>query len=533
MVLMIDNYDSFTYNLVQYFMQLGEEVRVFRNDAITGAEAEKTDFDYLVISPGPGGPEDAGVSGELIRAFAGRKPILGVCLGHQTIAHTFGGRIVRAKRVMHGKSDMVHHDGRSLFAGLPDPVRVIRYHSLAVAADSLPEGFEVSGTSSDGEIMAIRHKEFRIEGVQFHPESIGSEDGMKILANFLSGVREVPPLRALLTRIASGGTLTEEEASHLMLQITEGNVSPVQTGAFLTALAMRPPEIAEVTGLARVLQAKAVRVPVPGGLRLTDTCGTGGDATGTFNISTAAAFVACGAGVVVAKHGNRSITSRSGSADVLEALGVPIDLKPEEAAAAITTCGISFLFAPNYHPAFKNIMGPRRELGFRTVFNMMGPLLNPARVQSQVMGVYNPELTEPVARILGNLGIRRALVVHGHGGMDEISLTGPSRVTELDEGWVRTWTLDPAEYGFEYCLLNDLKGGDARENARIIRRILTGEPGPGRDVVILNAAAAILAAGLAGEYRAALALARASIDSGSALARLESLAAFDRTKAAG
>lgn len=531
MILMIDNYDSFTYNLVQYFMQLGEEVQVYRNDRITVTEAEAMEFDFLVISPGPGGPEDSGVSQEMIRAFTGKKPILGVCLGHQTIGHTFGGKIIRAKRVMHGKTDMVNHDGRSLFAGLPDPLRVVRYHSLAVAEESLPDEFEVSARSSDGEIMAIRHREHRIEGVQFHPESIGSENGMKILANFLSGVRELPPVRALLKRTASGGTLTEEEASHLMAQVVEGSISPVQIGAFLTAMAMRPADVDEVTGLARVLQEKAVRVPVSPGLNLTDTCGTGGDGTGTFNISTAAAFVACGAGVVVAKHGNRSITSLSGSADVLEALGVPVDLGPEEAAAAIEECGISFLFAPNYHPAFRNIMGPRRELGFRTVFNMMGPMLNPARVKSQVMGVYAPELTDPVARVLSNLGVERALVVHGHGGLDEISLTGPSRVTELRDGWTRTWTLDPQDYGFEYCRLKDLKGGDARENARIVRTVLSGEPGPRRDIVVLNAAAAILSAGLAGDFRGAISLARAAIDSGSAMARLESLASFNRVKA--
>ena len=527
---MIDNYDSFTYNLVQYFMQLGEEVRVFRNDAITVAEAEDMEFDFLVISPGPGGPEDSGVSQEMIRNFAGKKPILGVCLGHQTIGHTFGGKIIRAQKVMHGKTDMVSHDGRSLFAGLPDPLRVVRYHSLAIEEASLPEGFEISARSTDNEIMAIRHKELRIEGVQFHPESIGSENGMKILANFLSGVRELPPVRSMLKRVASGGALTREEASHLMLQITEGAISPVQIGAFLTGMAMRAPDVEEITGFAEILKERARPVPVSSGLSLTDTCGTGGDGSGTFNISTAAAFVACGAGVVIAKHGNRSITSKSGSADVLEALGINVGYSPEEAAGQIEECGFSFLFAPNYHPAFKNIMGPRRELGFRTVFNMMGPLLNPAGVDSQVMGVYAPELTEIAARVLGNLGVKRALVVHGHGGLDEISLTGPSKVTELKEGWIRTWTLDPVDYGFEYCSLKDLKGGDSKANARIIKRILSGEPGPGRDVVILNAAGSILAAGLAGDFAAAVSLARASIDSGSALARLENAAAYDPDK---
>jgi len=523
---MIDNYDSFTYNLAQYFMQLGEEVQVFRNDAITVEEMEELDFDFLVISPGPGGPKDSGVSQDLIKAFAGRKPILGVCLGHQTIGYTFGAQIIRATRVMHGKTDMVSHDGKSLFAGLPDPLRVVRYHSLAIDEASLPENIEVSARSSDNEIMAIRHKKLRIEGVQFHPESIGSENGMKILANFLSGVKELPPVRAMLKRVAAGGILSEEEASHLMLQITEGTISPVQIGAFLTAMAMRAPDVEEITGFARILKERARPVPISSGLSLTDTCGTGGDGSGTFNISTAAAFVACGAGVMIAKHGNRSITSRSGSADVLEELGIDVGLTPEETAAQIEECGFSFLFAPNYHPAFKNIMGPRQELGFRTIFNMMGPMLNPAGVDSQVMGVYAPELTEIAARVLGNLGVKRALVVHGHSGLDELSLTGPCKVTELKDGWIKTWMLDPADYDFDYCRIKDLKGGDAKENARIIKRILSGEPGPGRDVVILNAAASVFAAGIAGDFTTAVSLARASIDSGSALYRLENAAAY-------
>jgi anthranilate phosphoribosyltransferase len=259
---------------------------------------------------------------------------------------------------------------------------------------------------------------------------------------------------------------------------------------------------------------------------LTDTCGTGGDGSGTFNISTAAAFVACGAGVAVAKHGNRSVTSRSGSADVFEALGIPVSMPPDRAAAALAEVGICFLYAPDYHPAFKGVGPVRRELGFRTVFNMIGPMLNPAGVACQVMGVFAPEMTVPVAEVLGRLGVRHALVVHGSDGLDEFTLTGPSRVTEYKEGWLRTFEFDPQDHGFEYCTPADLKGGDAAENAGIIRRVLEGVGGPHRNIVVINAAAAILAAGIATDFPGALALARASIDSGSALARLESLVRF-------
>jgi len=523
MVLLIDNYDSFTYNLAQAFMQLGEDVSVVRNDDITVEKAEAMDFDRLVISPGPGRPEDAGRSIELIKRFAGRKPILGVCLGHQAIGAAFGARIVSAQRIMHGKSDMVSHDGKTIFSELPNPLRGIRYHSLAIDKSTVPEGFEVSATSSDGEIMAIRHVEHRIEGLQFHPESIGTEEGLRLLRNFLSGVREVPSAKAMLKKLSARAELTREEARSLMDQIAEGSVSQAQIGAFLAALTLKGPTVEEITGFASALRDRALKLPLPEDMKTVDTCGTGGDVSGTFNISTTAAFVLAGAGAKVAKHGNRSITSRSGSADVLEALGVSTKMGPSDAAKAIGETGMAFLFAPGYHPAFKNIMGPRRELGFRTVFNMMGPMLNPAGAEAQVMGVYAPELTDIVARVLCNLGVKRALVVHGLDGVDEISLAAPTKVTELRDGWMRTYVLDPAEYGFELCGSADLKGGDAAENARITERVLAGDLGPKRDVVILNAAAAIYVAGIAPDLGSAIEAARASIDSGKATMVLDKL----------
>jgi anthranilate synthase/phosphoribosyltransferase len=513
-------------------MRLGEEVKVVRNDDIDLEQAEALDFDRLVISPGPGRPEGAGMSIELIRRFAGRKPILGVCLGHQAIAAAFGGKIVRARRIMHGKSDMIAHDGKTLFSEAPNPLRVIRYHSLAVERESLPPGFEVSASSPDGEIMAIRHLEHRIEGLQFHPESIGTEEGERLIRNFISGVREVPSVKSMLKRLTCRENLSRAEARSFMDQIADGSVTQSQVGAFLGALTIKGPTIEEMTGFASSLYDRAVRVPLPEGLATVDTCGTGGDSSGTFNISTTSAFVAAGAGAKVSKHGNRSITSRSGSADVLDALGVSTKMGPEEASRAIGEAGMAFLFAPTYHPAFKNIGGPRREVGFRTVFNMMGPMLNPARAKSQVVGVYSPELTETVARILGNLGVRHALVVHGLDGIDEISLAAKTKVTELRDGWTRSYEIDPTDYGLELCAPADLKGGDAAENARILERVLAGDPGPKRDVVLLNAAAAILAADLAPDFASAIEAARASIDSGSAGRVLEALRALSAEAAA-
>jgi len=532
MVLLVDNYDSFTWNLAQAFMSLGEEVRVVRNDRITIEEAEALDFDRLVVSPGPGRPEGAGISMQLIRHFAGRKPILGVCLGHQAIGAAFGATVGRARRVMHGKTDLAAHDGAGVFAELPNPLRVVRYHSLSIDPATLPPGFEVTATASDGEVMAIRNVALRLEGVQFHPESIGTEEGRRLLRNFLTGQSARTPLKVLLKRLAGGEGLSREEAESLMDRIADGEVSPAQMGSFLASMAAKGASVEETTGFALALQRRAVALPLPEGLELTDTCGTGGDSSGTFNISTAAALVAVGAGVRVAKHGNRSVTSRSGSADVLEALGIPIGLSPAAAVAAMEGPGLAFLFAPSYHPAFGRIGAARRELGFRTVFNMIGPLLNPARAACRVMGVYSADLTEPAARVLSELGVRRALVVHGLDGVDEISLAAKTRVTELREGWTRTWILDPADYGFELCEAAALKGGDARENAAIVERVLSGERGPKRDVVVLNAAAAILVAGLAEDFAGAVLLAKEAIDSGAAAASLERLREPRKTAAA-
>ena len=529
MILMVDNYDSFTYNIVQYFLQLGEQVKVIRNDELSVDEILSLDFDRLVISPGPGGPEDTGVTRELIRRTAGKKPILGVCLGHQTIAHVYGAKIVSARRIMHGKSDIIQHNGRSLFSDVVNPLKVIRYHSLVVDPASLPDDLEVTAAGSDGEIMAIRHKKLPVEGVQFHPESIGSEEGLKLLKNFLKEEKAMHSVNRLLKKIVGGNHLDESESGAFMEQITEGKVTPAQVGSFLTALTMRKTSVEELTGFTKVLRDKVVSLNLPDNISLLDTCGTGGDGSGTFNISTAAAFVVAGAGIKVAKHGNRSITSKSGSADVLEKLGVKIDLTPQQAVQALQDYGFAFLFAPNYHPAFRHIMGPRRELGFRTVFNLMGPMLNPAKVKYQVMGVFSDEYMREIAVTLKNLGVESALIVHSFDGLDEFSLCDKTRVTELRDGWIKDWVFDPLDYGFSYCRHEDLKGGDADENADIIRSILSGDEGFKKDIVLINAAAAIYAAGMAGDFEEGLQRARTSIESGAANAVLQNLIHFSRT----
>jgi len=325
-----------------------------------------------------------------------------------------------------------------------------------------------------------------------------------------------------IKKIVERKNLDREACYGAMDDIMGGRATPAQIGAFITALRMKGETVEEIAACAQVMRDRLIRVEVDRE-GLVDTCGTGGDGARTFNISTTAAFVVAGAGIPVAKHGNRSVSSQSGSADLFAALGVNIEAGIDVVKRCIHEAGIGFLFAPLLHGAMKHAIGPRREIGIRTVFNILGPLTNPAGAKRQVVGVFSGELTEPLCEVLNDLGCERAYVVHGHDGLDEITATGKTRVSELKEGRVFTYDLDPADYGFAYCRPEDLKGGDAKANAEITLAILKGEPGPKRDVILLNAAAALYIGGRAGSYKEALAVARESIDSGGALERLERL----------
>jgi anthranilate phosphoribosyltransferase len=313
--------------------------------------------------------------------------------------------------------------------------------------------------------------------------------------------------------------LTEKEAAAAMQDVLSGGATAAQLAAFLVALRLKGETVDEIVGMARVMRRHALKVPVRG--PLVDTCGTGGDALGTFNISTAAAFVAAGAGARVAKHGNRAMSSRCGSADVLEALGAKIDLAPEQVARCIKDVGIGFMFAQVFHPAMKHAAPTRRELGVSTVFNVLGPLTNPAGAPYQVLGVARPGIAPLIAEALRRLGSRRALVVHGHGGLDEFSLSGPTHVHEVIDGSIHCYTVSPRDVGLKRAPLKAVLGGSAERNAEIIRSVLGGERGPSRDIVVLNAAGALLAAGRAKDIRDGMRLAEASIDSGAARQRLD------------
>lgn len=332
-----------------------------------------------------------------------------------------------------------------------------------------------------------------------------------------------------ISKLARREDLTVAESEAAMGAIMSGEATQAQIGGFLMALRLKGETVDEIIGGARAMRAAAHKTPVRDSSRLVDTCGTGGDGAHTFNISTTVAFVVAGAGVPVAKHGNRSVSSQSGSADVLNALGVNLNLTPEQVGACIDEIGIGFLFAPTFHPAMKHAIQPRRELGVRTLFNVLGPLTNPAGAARQLIGVYEAALTEPLAHVLCGLGAQAAFVVHGAGGLDELSTTGENRVSELRDGAVRTYTLDPRELGFSRSDPFELRGGDPQTNAAITRRILSGEErGAKRDVVLLNAAAALVAGGAAQSLQEGVRLAAESLESGAALAKLEALIAYSQ-----
>jgi anthranilate phosphoribosyltransferase len=337
-------------------------------------------------------------------------------------------------------------------------------------------------------------------------------------------------LKPYIAKALNRGDLTADEAEAAMNIIMTGQATQAQIGAYLVALRMKGETVEEIAGSSRAMRANAVPVPLrgTGGAALYDTAGTGGDGAGTFNISTAAAFVVAGTGRRVAKHGNRAASSQCGSADVLAALGLSLDLTPAQVGEAIDELGIGFLFAPKFHPAMKHAVGPRKEIGQRTIFNVLGPLNNPAGADVQVIGVYDPALTEPLARVLGSLGSRAAFVIHGHGGTDELNPCGPNRVSHLRAGEVRSYDLDPADLGFERTTLVELRGGTPDDNAELLREILSGRiNGARRTAVLLNASAAIAAE--TGDFPAAVKEATEAVDSGAALRKLEGLIEYSKS----
>lgn len=541
MILLIDNYDSFTYNLYQAIGVLNSDITVVRNDEITLDEIEKMSPQAIIVSPGPCYPKDAGISVEAIRRFSGKIPILGVCLGHQSIAEAFGGKIVHAEKQLHGKQTSISIDNTNpLFKGLSPVIKAARYHSLIVEKESLPECLSVIAYDDTKQIMALCHKEHPTYGVQFHPESILTEVGTVIIENFLhriAGIEIAKPasytlpdsekveLKPFIAKAVDGKHLTQEEARQAIDIIMSDRATNAQTSALLTAMRMNVETPEEITGCALGMRGKMATVShnVP----VLEIVGTGGDLANSFNISTTSAFVISANGQAVAKHGNRSVSSKSGAADVLEALGVKIASTPETASACINEVGISFLFAQSYHKAMKFVAPVRGQIGARTVFNILGPLTNPANAEYNVIGVYEERLLDIIANVLVNLGVKRSLVIHGDDGLDEFSISAGTTVCEINNGKITKYNVTPESVGLKRGKKEDIVGGNAMDNAAITLGILKGEiTDAKRDIVLLNAGAALYISGKAESIAEGVKLAQAAIDNGTALDKLNKLIEF-------
>ena len=518
MILIIDNYDSFTYNIAAAVRSSGKEVQVVRNREITCDELIRRAPEGIIISPGPGTPDDAGISLEVVRRCAGQIPIMGICLGHQVIVQAFGGTIVRAPSVCHGKVDDIDHDGMGLFRNIAPMIKAVRYHSFSADRATIPRELEVTAWSRrEDTIMGVRHQEYILEGVQFHPESIGTVRGDKILENFLSYRREGSRIEQIIATAAQGSDLTGDEATDLMEEITRGELSDSQLGALLGAMAVKGIAPVELSSFARVLRDKTgVTERIPG---LTDTCGTGGDGKGTFNVSSAAALVCAAGGIPIAKHGNKAISSRSGSYDFFRQLGIPVDTPLDASIRQLEEFGFTFLFAPRYHQALGHAAKVRQELRMRTLFNLLGPMINPLCPDAQIVGVYDPAILETYARSLQQLGVKRGMVVHSLDGLDEISPCAPTMICEIREDEISTYQFDPAGICSSAHTLKDIQGENAYEHAQLFRSLLEGShhyPAV-EDGICLNAAAVFTLRDRCATIEQGYTLARELIASGAVL----------------
>lgn len=535
MMLLIDNYDSFSYNVYQLAGAVEPNLKVIRNDEMNVEEVRALHPDAIIISPGPGRPENAGICEEVIWKLGGEIPILGICLGHQAVCQVFGAHVTYAPDLMHGKQSRIILDTESpLFDGMERKIEVGRYHSLAAAPGTLPQDLKVTAMTDRGEVMAVEHCTKPIYGVQFHPESILTPEGSKIMKNFYRIAREYRRQKVQGNRKRENGKLMIQEAivllnqrqdigyemaKEVMNEIMSGEANDVQKAAYLTALGMKGETIEEITGSAEEMRNHASRMSHD--MEVLEIVGTGGDGSNSFNISTTASIVIAAAGVPVAKHGNRAASSRSGAADVLESLGVRITITPKQSEEVLKKTGICFLFAQVYHGAMKFVGPVRKELGIRTIFNILGPLTNPANPNTQLMGVYDESLVETMAHVLSKLGVKRGMVVYGQDRLDEISVSAPTTVCEFDNGRFERYEITPEQFGFERYPKEAMTGGTPDENAAITREILCGAQGPRRNAVLMNAGASLYIAGKATSMEEGIRMAAEIIDSGKATKKLE------------
>lgn len=502
-ILFLDNIDSFTYNLVDQLRYSGHQVTVYRNTLPVELIIEKLaklEKPILFLSPGPGAPSQAGCMPELLQRLKGKLPIIGICLGHQAIVESYGGSIVPAGDILHGKASLIEHDNKEMFANLPNPLPVARYHSLK--AENIPNILTVNAYL-DNIVMAVRHDQDRVCGFQFHPESILTIQGVKLLNQTIewalaeqntatihsttestNAVKEKQErnIQPILNKLYQGQCLEQAESEELFNQIIQGKLAPTTIATAIISMKVRGEKPQEIAGAANALLANADPFVTPD-YDFTDIVGTGGDGANSINISTASAFVAAAMGYKVAKHGNRGVSSKSGSSDVLAALGIKLNMSADIARQALDELGVCFLFAQQYHSGFRHAAPVRQQLKTRTIFNILGPLINPARPKRILLGVYHQDLLKPIAETLAMLGYQHAIVVHG-AGMDEVALHGITYVAEVNDGNIVYYQVEPKDFGLPTYNLKDIEGGTPEQNRDMLIDILQGHGKPAHEAAI-------------------------------------------------
>ncbi len=526
-IFLLDNYDSFTYNLVDMFRSQGLAVKVYRNSINEQfilqemqRSAEKSQ-PILVLSPGPGIPSEAGCMMKLIGLCKGNFPILGICLGHQAICEYYGGQIGSAGEIVHGKSSFVKHSGSDMFANLPNPLSVARYHSLA--AVKMPENLEVVASYNDIP-MAVLNRDDKIVGFQFHPESIMTIKGANLLGRTLEFLTTEDDSKldfhAIMNKLDETKDLNMKEATFAFGRILSGEVDPLVISSFLTALKIKGPTPMEIQCAASTLLKVAAPFPVPD-YDFCDIVGTGGDNQATINISSTAAFVAASLGVKVCKHGNRAVSSKSGASDVLTRLGVNLDLTAENSRRLLDETNYAFIFAQRYHSAMKFVAPVRKALATRTIFNILGPLINPAHPTCALIGVYDKSLCKLMAKTLDLLGMKQAFVVYGD-GLDEVAIHGKTTIAQLKDGEISEYEITPEDLGIATYRLEDLRGGDPQANSETVRKCLSGTATEAQmAAVAVNVAPLLVMGNKADNLKDGVQMALKSMKEGQALQTLE------------
>lgn len=492
MILIIDNYDSFVYNIVQYVKQMSsDDVMCVRNDKISITRIKNLNPSYIILSPGPKHPKDSGICIEILKSDL-NIPILGVCLGHQAIGFVFGGEISKLSKPMHGKTSKIKiYKKGVIFNGLGDEFDVMRYHSLYVS--KIPNNFEILAKSIDDDvIMAFKHKQKPIFGVQFHPESFFSQYGKKIIENFInynenSKGDNMTNLAPYMIKLQKGFPLDSTDYEVICKAINDKDYDIVQLGGLLVLISEKSLYADSVAALVKNILKYSLTYSDNG--EYFDIVGTGGDRLKTINISTTTAFILAALGVKVSKHGNRAITSKSGSSDTINELGISMSANIQENKKLLDEKGLVFFHAPLFHKITAEVKEVRDRLKIGSVFNMLGPLLNPnLSLKYQIAGNYLEEVNELMAQTLMNLGREHALVVHGMDGMDEITLCDETLIHEVKDGKILEYKITPEQFGFNRAFHKDVEGGDSKYNAQILKATLKGDiSGAKFDIVVLNA----------------------------------------------